>query len=45
MLDKVIIIYFLFGIIYIYIYIYIYKKFSFTSGHGIRLDYQPLFRI
>ena len=22
-----------------------YKKFSFTSGHGIRLDYQPLFKI
>ena len=29
----------LFGIIYIY------KTFSFTSGHGISLDYQPLFRI
>ena len=29
----------LFGIIYIY------KTFSLTSGHGISLDYQPLFRI
>ena len=37
--------FFLYIILFIWNHLYIYKKFSFTSGHGIRLDYQPLFRI
>ena len=36
---------FLYIILFIWNHLYIYKKFSFTGGHGIRLDYQPLFRI